>query len=115
MYRIEWIWPLVPIGVLVLLTLPLVGVVFAGLVVLLFAAAILVALVGAIVAMPFLVVRAVRRHRRSGRALPANPAQATVSRASSLTAAGRQTAPPHAPAALGSMSPGGAVTATRVA
>jgi hypothetical protein len=100
MYRIEWIWPLVPIGVLVLLTLPLVGVVFAGLVVLLFAAAILVALVGAIVALPFLLVRAVRRHRRSGRPLPANPAQTTVSGTSPLPVARRQAAALKAPAAL---------------
>jgi hypothetical protein len=115
MYRIEWIWPLAPIGVLVLLTLPLVGVVFAGLVVLLFAAAILVVLVGAIVAMPFLLVRAIRRHQRSGRTLPANPAQATVRGTSRLPAARPQAAALKAPAALGSMSPGEAVTATRVA
>jgi hypothetical protein len=115
MYRIEWIWPLLPIGALTLLTLPLVGVVFAGLVVLLFAAAILGALVGAIVALPFLLVRAVRRHGRSGRALPAQTGQSTASKASRLPAAARQAAAPKAPAARGSMSPGEAVTAIRVA
>jgi hypothetical protein len=115
MYRIEWIWPLAPIGVLILLTLPLVGVVFAGLVVLVFAVAILGALVGTIVALPFLLVRAVRRHGRSGRALPAHTGQPTASRASRLPAAARQAAAPKAPAALSSMSPGKAVTATRVA
>jgi hypothetical protein len=100
MYRIEWIWPLAPIGALTLLMVPWVGAVLAVVMVLIVAVAILVALVGAIAATPFLLARAVRRRRRSGRALPAYTAQATVSRASLLTAAGRRAAAPHAPGAL---------------
>jgi hypothetical protein len=99
-YRIEWIWPVAALGALTLLMVPVAGAMLAVVVILLVAVAILVALVGAIVATPFLLARAVRRHRRSGRALPANTAQATVSRASLLTAAGRQAAAPHAPGAL---------------
>ena len=101
MYRIEWIWPLAPIGALTLLMVPWVGGVLAVLMVLIVAVAILLALVGAmvgaIVATPFLLARAVRRHRRSGRALPAYTAQATVSRASLLTGAGEQSTVREAP------------------
>jgi hypothetical protein len=100
MYRIEWIWSLAPIGALTLLMIPWVGAMLAVVVVVLVAVAILVAVVGAIVAMPLLLARAVRRHRRSGRALPAYTAPAAVSRASLLSAAGRQAAAPQAPAAL---------------
>jgi hypothetical protein len=62
--------------------------------------AILFALVGAILALPFLLAQAVRRHRRGGRARPAHTAQATTSRASRLSAAGRQVVVPEAPPAL---------------
>ena len=79
---------------------PWLGALLAVVMVLLVAVAILVALVGAIVAIPFLLARAVHRRRRSGRALPAHTAQATVSRASLLTDAGRRAAAPEAPAAL---------------
>jgi hypothetical protein len=100
MYRIEWIWPLAPIGALTLLIIPWVGAFLVVVAVLIVAVAMLVALVGAIVATPFLLARAVHRRRRSGRALPAYTAQATVSRASVLTAARRQAAAPQAPGAL---------------
>ena len=99
-YDIEWIWPVGPIAALTLLMTPWVGAMLALVVVLLVAVALLVALVGAIVATPFLLARAVRRRRRSGRALPAYTAQATVRRASLLTAAGRQAAAPEAPGTL---------------
>jgi hypothetical protein len=99
MYRIEWIWPLAPIGALTLLIIPWVGAMLAVVIALIVVVAILAALVGAIVAMPFLLARAVYRHWRSGRALPAHAAQA-VNKASLLTSAGRHAAPPPAPAAL---------------
>ena len=100
MYRIEWIWPLAPLGALILLTLPLAGVVFAGLLVLLSAAAIFVALVAAIIAPPVLVARAVHRHWRSGGTQPADTSQARVSRAAVLIGRGPQTAAPQARAPL---------------
>ena len=100
MYRIELSWPVVALGALTLPMVPWVGALLAVVVVLIAAVAILVALVGAIVTVPFLVVRAVRRHRRSGDAMPAHTAEATVGRASLLTAAGRQVAAPKAPAVL---------------
>jgi hypothetical protein len=75
-YRIEWIWPAAAIGALTLLTIPVVGAMLALAVVVIAVVAILAAVVGAIVAMPVLVARAVRRHRRSGRARPAYVAQA---------------------------------------
>jgi hypothetical protein len=100
MYRIEWIWPLAPIGALTLLIIPWVGATLAVLVVLLVAVAILGALVGAIIALPFLLARAVLRRRRSGRAQPAHTAQPTASRASPLTSTGRQASAPKASAAL---------------
>jgi hypothetical protein len=99
MYRIEWIWPLVPLGVLTLLIIPWVGAVLAVVVVLVVAVAILAALVGAIVAIPYLLARAVRSHWRSGRALPAYTAQAKVRTASLLTEAGERAALRQAPAA----------------
>ena len=95
-YRIEWIWPVAVLGVLTPLMIPWFGAMLAVVVVLLVALAILVALVGAIVATPFLLVRAANRRRRSGRALPANNWQPSVSRPSLLTAAGRQAAAPTA-------------------
>jgi hypothetical protein len=95
MYRIEWIWPLAPIGALTLLIIPWVGAVLALLVVLAVAVAILAALVGGIVALPFLLVRAVHRHWLRSREVPAHTPQATVSRPSLLTA-GRQAAAPGA-------------------
>jgi Flp pilus assembly protein TadB len=99
-YAIELIWPAAPLGAVALLMVPFVGAMLVVAVVLLVAVAILVALVGAIVAMLFLVARAVRRRRRrrrrSGRALPAYTAQAKVRK---LTAAGEQTVVPEAPAA----------------
>ena len=100
MYRIEWIPPLALIGALTLLITPFLGAMLAVVVVLIVAVAILVAVVGAIVAVPFLLARAVHRHRRSGRALPADTAQATVGRASQPTATGRRAATPEASAAL---------------
>jgi hypothetical protein len=100
MYRIEWIWPVVPIGALTLLIVPWVGAALGVLVVLIVAVAFLVALIRAIVAIPFLLARAVHRRRRSGRAVHAHTAQARVSRAPLLTAAGRQPAAPEARAAL---------------
>jgi hypothetical protein len=99
-YEIEWIWPVAPLAALALLAVPFVGAMFAVVFVVLFAVAILVALAGAIVAIPLLLARVVRRRRRSGRALPAYTAEATVSRASLPTAARRQAAAPQAPAAL---------------
>src|SRR5919201_2018790 len=54
----------------------------------------LVALVGAIVASPFLLARSVHRHSRSGRAKSAHIAQARVNEASALRSAGRQAAVP---------------------
>jgi len=100
MYRIEFIWPVALLGTLSLLMVPWVGAMVAVVAVLAVAVAILAALVGAIVALPFLLVRAMHRHWRSGRALPAHTAQATVNTASLLTSAGRPVAAPHAPAAL---------------
>jgi hypothetical protein len=75
-YRIEWIGPVAGIGALTLLMVPVFGPMLALAVVGIVGVAIVLALVGAIVAMPFLVARAVRRHRRSGRARPAYVAQA---------------------------------------
>ena len=75
-YRIEWIGPIAGLGVVSLLMVPFVGAALAVVVVLTLAVAIPLALVGAIVAVPFLLVRAVHRHPRSGRARPtyiANP------------------------------------------
>jgi hypothetical protein len=92
MYRIEWIWPLLPVGALILLITPWVGGTLAVVVVLILAVAILVALVGAIAATPFLLARAVLRRRRSDRGLPAYTAQAKVRRAPLPTAAGEQPA-----------------------
>jgi hypothetical protein len=100
MYRIEVIWPLVPLGALTLLIIPWVGAMLAVVAVLIVAVAMLVALVGAIVALPFLLARSVHRHWRSGRALPAHTAQATVNKASLLTSAGRPAAAPQSSAAL---------------
>jgi len=71
-YRIEWIGPVAAIGALTLLMVPVFGPMLALAVVGIVGVAIVLALVGAIVAMPFLLVRAVRRRLQSGRALPAN-------------------------------------------
>jgi hypothetical protein len=100
MYRIEWIWPVAVFGVLTLPMVPWFGALLAVLMVLTVAAAILVALVGAILAPPFLLARAVHRHWRSGGAQPVDTAQATASRAPLLTGRGPQTAAPEARAAL---------------
>ena len=97
-YRIEWIWPVAALGALTLLVVPVLGPMLALAVVVIVALAMLFALVGALVAMPFLVVRAVHRGRRSGRARPAYIAQARVRKASRLTAAGKHAAVPEAPA-----------------
>ena len=93
-YRIEWIGPAALIGALTLLTIPVVGAMVGLAVVLLVAAAILVALVGAIVALPFLLVRAVHRRWRSGQARPAYLAQTKVRTEPLLTVAGEQAAVP---------------------
>ena len=62
-YRIEWIGPVAGIGALTLLMVPVFGPMLALAVVGIVGVAIVLALVGAIVAMPFLLVRAVRRSR----------------------------------------------------
>jgi hypothetical protein len=98
MYRIEWIWPLAPIGALALLMVPVAGAMLGLVIVLLVAVAILVALVGAIVAPPFLLFRALRRRSRSSRKLPAYTARAKARKASPLTAAAQHAAVRQAPA-----------------
>jgi hypothetical protein len=100
MYRIEWFWPVVGFGALTLPMVPWFGALLAVVVVLTVAVAILAGFVGAIVATPFLLVRAAHRHWRSGRKKPAHPAQPTVNKASLLTSARRPAAGPEAPAAL---------------
>jgi hypothetical protein len=95
MYRIEWIWPLALLGAPAMLMVPFVG---AMLAVVLIVAVALVALAGAIVATPFLLFRAVRRHE-SGRALPADTAQSNVKKVSLLTAVRERAATPKPTAA----------------
>jgi O-antigen/teichoic acid export membrane protein len=93
-YRIEWIGPAALIGALTLLMIPVVGAMVGLAVVLLVAAATLVAIVGAIVALPFLLVRAVHRRWRSGQARPAYIAQTKVRKEPLLTVVGEQAAVP---------------------
>ena len=70
MYRIEVIWPLIPLGALTLLVTPWFGAMLAVFAVLIVAATVLVTLVGSIVALPVVLALVARRHWRSGRALP---------------------------------------------
>src|SRR4051794_195384 len=93
MYRIEWIWAAFPIGAVALLMVPVVGAMVALTALVAVLVAIVFALVKGTVATLFLIARAIRRHRQSERALPAETAP--LSRPSLLSVAGPHAAAPR--------------------